>query len=191
MAHVLDGKLYLTRDQMQGNFIPKNLKLPEPKPAPKPQPKVSSSGSMCNCSAWCMITRSVPSRTVVGFASFITCANMGVNLKFSCSQGFLVFACIWKCGQRSRHTHTMRIRTCVSVVVCVARKLRPCPSYRGCRDRNNSVHWRSLYKGMGGGVHCQAPLPTVLVGRQYRSFLTLFQQLRTESDATRPRMHSH
>ena len=29
---------------MQGNFIPKNLKLPEPKPAPKPQPKVSSSG---------------------------------------------------------------------------------------------------------------------------------------------------
>ena len=44
MAHVFDGKLYLTRDHMQGNFIPKNLKLPEPKPAPKPQPKASSSG---------------------------------------------------------------------------------------------------------------------------------------------------
>ena len=41
----------------------------------------------------------------------------------------------------------MRARTCVSVVVCVAHKLRPCPSYSGCRDRNNSVHWRSLYKG--------------------------------------------
>jgi len=78
------------------------------------------------------------------------CANMGVNLKISCSQGFLVFACTWKCGQRSRCTHTMRARTCVSVVVCVARKLRPCPSYSGRRDRNNSVHWRSLYKG--GGV---------------------------------------
>ena len=45
----------------------------------------------------------------------------------------------------------MRARTCVSVVVCVARKLRPCPSYSGRRDRNNSVHWRTLYKG-GGGV---------------------------------------
>ena len=29
---------------MQGNFIPKNLKLPEPKPAPKPRVKASSSG---------------------------------------------------------------------------------------------------------------------------------------------------
>ena len=28
-------------------------------------------------------------------------------------------------------------------------KLRPCPSYSGRRDRNNSVHWRSLYKGGG------------------------------------------
>ena len=75
---------------------------------------------------------------------------MGVNLKFSCSQGFLVFACTWKCGRRSRCTHTMRMRTCVPIVVCVARKLRPCPSYSGRRDRNNSVQWRSLYKG--GGV---------------------------------------
>ena len=44
----------------------------------------------------------------------------------------------------------MRVRTFVSVVVCVARKLRPCPSYSGRRDRNNSVHWCSLYKGGGG-----------------------------------------
>ena len=44
----------------------------------------------------------------------------------------------------------MRACTFVSVVVCVARKLRPCPSYSGRRDRNNSVHWCSLYKG--GGV---------------------------------------
>ena len=45
MAHVFDGKLYFTRDHMQGNFIPKNLKLPEPKPAPKPRPKASSKAS--------------------------------------------------------------------------------------------------------------------------------------------------
>ena len=44
MADVFDGKLYLTRDHMQGNFIPKHLRLPEPRPAPKPQPKASSSG---------------------------------------------------------------------------------------------------------------------------------------------------
>ena len=43
MAHVFDGKLYFTRDHMQGNFIHKNLKLPERKPAPKPSPKASSS----------------------------------------------------------------------------------------------------------------------------------------------------
>ena len=36
MAHVFDGKLYFTRDHMQGNFIPKNLKLHEPKPTTKP-----------------------------------------------------------------------------------------------------------------------------------------------------------
>ena len=45
MAHVFDGKLYFTRDHMQGNFIPKNLKLPEPKPAPKPWAKASSKAS--------------------------------------------------------------------------------------------------------------------------------------------------
>ena len=44
MPHVFDGKLYFLRDHLQGNFIPKNLKLPEPKPAPKPLPKASSSG---------------------------------------------------------------------------------------------------------------------------------------------------
>ena len=45
MAHVFDGKLYFTRDHMQGNVIPKNLKLPEPKPAPKPRAKASSKAS--------------------------------------------------------------------------------------------------------------------------------------------------
>ena len=45
MARVFDGKLYFTRDHMQGNFIPKNLKLPEPKPAPKPRAKASSKAS--------------------------------------------------------------------------------------------------------------------------------------------------
>ena len=45
MAHVFDGKLYPTRDHMQGNFIPKNLKLPQPNPAPKPQAKASSKAS--------------------------------------------------------------------------------------------------------------------------------------------------
>ena len=78
-----------------------------------------------------------------------------MGMKFSCSQGFLVFAYTWKCGRRSRCTHTMRARTCVSVVVFVACKLRPCPSYCGRRDRNTSVHWRSLYRG--GAVllvHC-------------------------------------
>ena len=46
MAHVFEWKLYFTRDHMQGNFIPKNLKLPQPNPAPKPQAKASSSGEL-------------------------------------------------------------------------------------------------------------------------------------------------
>ena len=37
MAHVFDGKLYFTRDHMQGNLIPKTLKLPQPKSAPQPR----------------------------------------------------------------------------------------------------------------------------------------------------------
>ena len=44
----------------------------------------------------------------------------------------------------------MRSFACVSVVVYVARKLRPCPSYSRRRDRINLVLWRSLDKG--GGV---------------------------------------
>ena len=41
----------------------------------------------------------------------------------------------------------MRSFTCLSVVVYVARKLRPCPSYSRRRDRINLVLWRSLDKG--------------------------------------------
>ena len=89
---------------------------------------------------------------IINYAFLIACANICVNLKFSCSQGLLVFTCTWKCGRRSRGTHTMRARTCVSVVVFIARKLRPCPSYSRRRDRNNSVHWRSLYKGGAGYI---------------------------------------
>ena len=36
------------------------------------------------------------------------------------------------------------------VVVCVARKLRPCPSYSRRRDHINLGLWCSLYKGVAG-----------------------------------------
>ena len=48
----------------------------------------------------------------------------------------------------------MRSLTRVSVVACVARNLRPCPSYSRHRDRINLGLWRSLYKG-GGGTNPQ------------------------------------
>ena len=52
----------------------------------------------------------------------------------------------------------MRSFTCVSVVVYVARKLRPCPSYSRRRDRINLVLWRSLDKGGGGTpLACEVP----------------------------------
>ena len=48
------------------------------------------------------------------------------------------------------------------VVVCVACKLRPCPSYSRRRDRIDLGLWRSLYKGGAGYVRarCMA-VPTV------------------------------
>ena len=46
----------------------------------------------------------------------------------------------------------------VSVVACVARKLRPCPSYSRRRNRINLGLWRSLYRG-GGGVREQPTAP--------------------------------
>ena len=52
MAHVFDGKLYFTRDHMQGNFIRKNVKLPQPNLAPKPQAKASSKASSSDEHVW-------------------------------------------------------------------------------------------------------------------------------------------
>ena len=50
--------MFFTRDHMQGNFIPKNLKLPEPKPVPlnlgqRHLQRDLHVVSMCSCSAWC------------------------------------------------------------------------------------------------------------------------------------------
>ena len=45
----------------------------------------------------------------------------------------------------------MQSLTCMSVVVCVVCKPRPCNSYSRRRDRITSVLWRSYYKG--GGVN--------------------------------------
>ena len=48
----------------------------------------------------------------------------------------------------------MHSPTCVWVVVRVVRKLHPCLSYSGRRDRINLVLLRSYYKGGGGVVGC-------------------------------------
>ena len=91
-----------------------------------------------------------PRGTFMGFSSFIACENMGVNLKFSCPKNVLVFACL--CGWRLRCTHTLHARTCLPVGVGVVRKLRPCLSYNGRRERINSVLLCILHKGWGGIV---------------------------------------
>ena len=53
----------------------------------------------------------------------------------------------------------MHSLTCMSVVVCVVRKPRPCNSYSRRRDRINSVLWRSYYKGGGGTPAKPKPKP--------------------------------
>ena len=108
--------------------------------------------SMCNCSAWCMIARRVSKPNICRLRILHCLCQHGCEPEIFM---FLRLPCVCihlECGQRSRCTHTMRARMCVSVVVCVARKLHPCPSYSGRRDRNNSVHWRSLYRGGGGDI---------------------------------------
>ena len=58
----------------------------------------------------------------------------------------------------------MHSLTCMSVVVCVVRKPRPCNSYSRRRDRINSVLWRSYYKGGGYNRKNQAAYSSSLFG---------------------------
>ena len=53
----------------------------------------------------------------------------------------------------------------VLVVACVARKLRPCPSYSRRRDRINLGLWRSFYKG-GAGYQPTLPARALHFGRE-------------------------
>ena len=49
---LFDGKFYFTRDHMQGNFIPKNLKLPQPlNLRQRVLQRHLQVVSMCSCSA--------------------------------------------------------------------------------------------------------------------------------------------
>ena len=61
--------------------------------------------------------------------------NPTAHQEVGVAKQFLVFACLWEHGWRLRCTHTLRSLTCVWVVACAARKLRPCPSYSRRRDR--------------------------------------------------------
>ena len=67
--------------------------------------------------------------------------------------GGVYCTCYWERGRRLRCTRTMHSPTCVSAVVCVARKPRPCLSFSRRRDRIDLVLWRSYHKGGGGGGH--------------------------------------
>ena len=78
-----------------------------------------------------------------------------------------MFACLWEHGWRLRCTHTMRLLTCLSVVVCVVPILWPCLSCSGCRDRCNSgllrsgVSWdRSIHVVCHSGLRCVWGDPT-------------------------------
>ena len=45
LGHVFEGKLYLTKDIVDDNFVPKNRKpKPVPQPAAKPDPMLASKG---------------------------------------------------------------------------------------------------------------------------------------------------
>ena len=151
---------HVPRDHMQGNFIPKNLKLPEPKPAPPPRERHLQRQlqvvSMCSCSAWCMIARRVSKPYICRLLMPHCLWEHGYEPEISCFKHFLVFACLWDCGRRFKCTHTMRSLAWVWVVVCAACKLHPCPSYSRRRDCINLGLLRSEDKGWG--VQIRKPL---------------------------------
>ena len=72
---------------------------------------------------------------------------MGVNLKFHVTKIFLCLHAFWEREWRLRCTHTIRSLTCVSLVVCVARKLRPYQSYSRRGDR---IDWDFCVAFSGG-----------------------------------------
>ena len=106
--------------------------------------------SMCSCPTWCMIARRVSKPNICGLLMLHCLWEHGCEPEISCFKHFLVFACLGECGQRLRCTHAMRALTCVSVVVCVARKLRLCLSNSRRRDRINLGLLRSYDKGGRG-----------------------------------------
>ena len=55
----------------------------------------------------------------------------------------------------------MHSPTCVSVVVCVVRKPRPCLSYSRRRDRTNLILLHGYYKG--GGTYGEAVKNTSII----------------------------
>ena len=71
------------------------------------------------------------------------------------------------CDPENRVLHPIHIplpgATCVSVVVCVARKPRPCPCYSRRRDRINLGLLRSYYRGGGGTVFQYTGVPRFLL----------------------------
>ena len=90
--------------------------------------------SMCSCSAWCMIASRVSKSYICRLLMPRCFWEHWCEPEISRFKHFLVFACLWERGRRLRCTHTMHSLTCVSVVVCVMRKPRPCPSYSRHRD---------------------------------------------------------
>ena len=74
---------------MQGNFIPKNLKLPEPKPFFKPWAKASSSGE--HVQLFRMVYDRKKGLQSEHFSCLIACGNLGMNLKIHVSNTLLCF----------------------------------------------------------------------------------------------------
>ena len=102
---------------------------------------------MVSCSTWCMIARRVSKPNICRLLMPHCFSKHGCEPEVSCFKQLLVFTCLWELGRR------LRCMSCVSVVVCVARKPRPCLSYSRRRDCINSALLRSYYK-KGGGTAC-------------------------------------
>ena len=94
-----------------------------------------------------------PSVSVTGHQMDI-CTSLLIAENVFCSEKFFLFCPFGQCFSAVICNRILLFLVFSSQGSCCFAlyplyKLRPCPSYSRCRDRNNCVHWRSLYKGGG------------------------------------------
>ena len=77
LAYVFDKKRYLTRDLVDADFVPKDLKLPKPAPEHEPPKQPTSRSKQKKASEHVQLSR-IAGRRVVSIANCFECGHCNV-----------------------------------------------------------------------------------------------------------------